>query len=134
MLGIDGPPAVQSAERFVGSSGHRESSAHRMLASPSPGLLALAHAGSLQYLKVPTVVPAHRTAARLAVERHTVAAEVARRTGLVEVVERRTVLVVVVDLLVVVRRPVDDIVSCYHVKQNKDCVMIMTNIWAAVST
>jgi hypothetical protein len=75
-----------------------------------------------------------RTAARLAGERHTVAAEVALRIGLAEAAELRTALVVAVDLLVVVRHPVNDIVSCYHVKHSENCVMIMTNVWAAVST
>jgi hypothetical protein len=64
------------------------------------------------------VVLVHRIAARLVEERHTVAAEVARRIGLAEAVELHTVLVVAVDLLVVVRRPVNDIVSCYHAKHN----------------
>jgi hypothetical protein len=80
------------------------------------------------------VVLALRTAARQAEEHHIVVAEVVRHIGLAEVAELRTVLVVAVDLLVVVRRPVNDIVSCCHVKQNENCVMMVTNVWAAVST
>ena len=133
MPGKDGPPAVQSAEQFVGFSGHRESSAHRKLASPSPGQPALTHAGTLQYLTAPTVVQAHRTAAHQAVDHHIVAAEVGRRIGLAEAAELRTVLVVAAGLLVVVHRPVNDIVSRYHVKYNEICVIMVTNVWAAVS-